>query len=87
MPIVFIPPPIRSLTAGLDRVEVPGGTVAEALDALERQYPGVKASLCRDGSLIPGWQVSVDDVMTLRGLRAKLQPESEVHFLPAIGGG
>ena len=30
---------------------------------------------------------AIDDVMTPRGLRVALRPASEVHFLPAIGGG
>jgi len=73
--------------AGLDHVEVAGETVGEVLEALDQQFPGIKDRLCRDGALLPGWQVSIDDVMTMRGLRAKLRPQSEVHFLPAIGGG
>ena len=38
-------------------------------------------------ALAPGLQVCVDDVMSPRGLRVALRPASEVHFLPAIGGG
>ena len=57
------------------------------VDALEVRYPGIKSRLCRGDALAPGLQVSVDHVMTTRGLRAPVQPESEVHFLPAIGGG
>ncbi len=32
-------------------------------------------------------QVSIDGVISPEGLRARLEPGSEVHFLPAIAGG
>ncbi|MGE3819827.1 MAG: MoaD/ThiS family protein [Isosphaeraceae bacterium] len=87
MPRVFIPAPWRDLTGGVAQVEVEGTTVREAVDALEARFPGVKARLCRGDALAPGLHVSVNDVMTTRGMAAPLKPESELHFLPAIGGG
>jgi molybdopterin synthase sulfur carrier subunit len=87
MPVVFIPRPLRDLAGGATSVAVEGRTVREVVDALERRFPGIKARLCRDDSLAPGLQVSIDSVMSTRGLHADLRPDSEVHFLPAIGGG
>ena len=87
MPTVFIPAQLRDLTGGIAQIEVDGATVREAIQGLEHQFPGIEQRLCRGDGLIPGLQVSIDHVMTGRGLRAKLQPTSEVHFLPAIGGG
>jgi molybdopterin synthase sulfur carrier subunit len=87
MPTVFIPAQMKELTAGASTVEVSGSTVREAIADLDRKFPGIAQRLCRGDTLIPGLQVSVDHVMTGRGMRAKLKPNSEVHFLPAIGGG
>jgi molybdopterin synthase sulfur carrier subunit len=87
MPIVFIPTPLRDLTRGEDQVAVEGSTVREVVEALDHRFPGIKQRLCREDSLAPGLQVAIDGVMTTRGLRAHMQPDSEVHFLPAIGGG
>ena len=87
MPLVFIPSQIRELTGGLAEIEVEASTVLGALNEVDRRFPGVKARLCRGDSLAPGLQISVDHVMTRRGLEATLGPESEVHFLPIIGGG
>jgi molybdopterin synthase sulfur carrier subunit len=87
MPVVFIPKPLRDLTAGTAQVSVEGNTVRDVVDALELRYPGIKARLCRGDSLAPGLQVSIDHVMTMRGLRATVRPDGEVHFLPVIGGG
>jgi len=87
MPTIFIPAPLRELTGGLSHLDVPGKTFGEVLSELDRHYPGVKARLVRGDELIPGFQVSVNDVLTKQGLRAKLEPTSEVHILPVIAGG
>lgn len=87
MPIVFVPPLMRTLTNGTERVEVPGTNVRQVLEALEMQFPGVRSRLCLGDDLLPGMAVAVDGHMSSLGLRQKVQPTSEVHFLPAIGGG
>ena len=87
MPTVFIPVQMRDLTHGLAQVVTDGDTVAAVVDALECRFPGIRQRLCQGDSLAPGLQVAVDATVTGRGLRSKLQPASEVHFLPAFGGG
>ncbi len=87
MPIVYIPAQLRDLTNGVPQISIEGTTVGEVVDALELQFPGVKQRICRHDALAPGLQVSIDHTMSTRGLRAKLQPTSEVHFLAAFGGG
>lgn len=87
MPTVFIPPLMRNLTHGVERVEVAGSSVRLVLDALEVQFPGVKGRICAGDELLPGIAIAVDGHVTSLGLRQKIQPHSEVHFLPAIGGG
>jgi molybdopterin synthase sulfur carrier subunit len=84
---LFIPPTMRSMTAGRDVVEVQGATIREAIDSLEGLFPGTKPMLCRDGQLRPGLMVAVDSAIATSGLREPLAANSEVHFLPAIGGG
>jgi molybdopterin synthase sulfur carrier subunit len=87
MPTVFIPSPLRELTGGQEKIDVPGKTFGEVIDELNRRYPGVKERLVRGDELLSGFQVSVNDVLTKQGLGAKLEPTSEVHILPVIGGG
>jgi molybdopterin synthase sulfur carrier subunit len=87
MPHVFIPAQLRQLTGGAAQIEVPGATVREVIAALEARFPGVQQRLCPGGELSPSLQVSIDSTMSSQGLRAKVGPNSEVHFLPAIGGG
>jgi hypothetical protein len=87
MPRVFIPTPLRGLTSGRTEATVEGSNVGELIDALDLQFPGIASRLRHDESLAPGLQVSIDHVMSTRGLLAVVRPESEVHFLPVIGGG
>ena len=46
MPItVRIPTPLRTLTGGADEVAIPGATVREVIDNLEKQHPGLRERL------------------------------------------
>lgn len=87
MATVYIPHQMRELTGGRSSMEVSAVSVREVITALEDAFPGIAARLCRDGELAPSLQVTVDGVLSHRGIRAALKPNSEVHFLPAIGGG
>jgi molybdopterin converting factor small subunit len=87
MAIIFIPAQLRTLTGGLPTVELTASTVGEAVDRLEEQFPGIRARLCKGHDLLPGLQVSIDHRFSRQGLSAALQPGSELHFLPVIGGG
>ena len=87
MPRVFIPPLLRTLTNGCEIVEVAGQNVAEAVDSLERQFPGFRERLVDGERLKPGLSVAVGTKMCARGLLTKVASDDEIHFLPAIGGG
>lgn len=87
MPIVYVPSLLRDLTSGQERVQVPGGTVAQVIENLESRFPGMKTRLCTGNELKPGLAVAIDAQIGRAGLREKVGGNSEVHFLPAIGGG
>jgi len=87
MAVVFIPAQLRGLTGGAAQIELSAGSVREVVEELETRFPGIKERLCQGDELAPGLQLSIDHVMSSRGLRTKLKPNSEVHFLPAFGGG
>ena len=87
MALVFIPAQLRGLTGGEAQIELSAGNVREVVEVLETRFPGIKERLCQGDELAPGLQLSIDHVMSSRGLRAKVSPQSEVHFLPAFGGG
>ena len=87
MPTLFVPHQWRELTAGAERLNIPEGTLRQALRALETEYPLLVAQVRRDDGLMPGLAVSIGGNFASRGLLAKIGPTSEVHLLPAVGGG
>ena len=87
MACVFIPPQMRDLTGGRERVEVAGATLGQVVAELERGHPGFAARVRAGDAVAAGLAVSIDGAVTNRGMLAKVNPTSEIHFLPAIGGG
>lgn len=87
MPVVFIPALLRDFTNGEERVDAHGKTVGAVIDDLESRYPGLKQRLCQGDRLAPGIVAAVDTQVAQLGLFQSVKEDSEVHFLPAIGGG
>ena len=87
MPVIWVPSLMRALTGGKEQVQVEGITIREIVESLEVAYPGFKARVCDDDRIRPGLAVSVDGVVTTEGLRQKVEPEAEIHFVAAISGG
>ena len=87
MPTVHIPPQMRDLTGEASEVSVEAATLRQAIAALEARFPGIQARLCKDDELAPGLQISIDQSMATRSLRTPLKADSELHILPAFGGG
>ena len=84
---VFLPSTLAPLFAGLPRrLEVDAGTVAEALDRLEQQWPGFRDRLCEPGpALRRHIHVYVDRQRA--GLDTALEARSRVDVIAAISGG
>ena len=89
MPDVWIPAQMQRITGAPDRVQVAGATVRQVINNLERLHPGIK-ELLYDAELddiTPGLAVIVDGDVSQLGLLEQVREDSEMHFLPAIGGG
>ena len=78
---------MQSLTGGKQTVEVEGSTVRQVVEALEHSYPGMRDRLVESGRIKPNISVAIDGEVTTLGMLQKVGENSEVHFLPAIGGG
>ena len=87
MPEVWIPTTLKHLTGGQQRLRVPGSTVRQVVHHLVEQFPGLNERLCEEGEIIPGMAVIVDGEASGLGMLQPVNEDSEVHFLPAIGGG
>ncbi len=84
---VWIPSLLRDVTGGRETVTVPGASVRQLIDELDRLHPGARARLCDGDALRAGLAVIVDNEVARLGLLQAIGPDSEVHFLPAIAGG
>jgi molybdopterin synthase sulfur carrier subunit len=90
MAIVFIPSPLRRLTDGNARVDVPAATLAELIDRLEALHPGMRSYLLDERGALRTYVnifVNTAEARTLAGLRTPLKEDDEVSILPAMAGG
>ncbi len=72
---------------GASSIEASGATVRQLVEDLEQRFPGFQKGLIADGKLKPNLAVAVDGEVSPLGLREKVGPDSEVHFIPALSGG
>ena len=84
---VYIPSPLRSYTAQRDEVEAVGTTVAELLDDLNRQFPGIRFRMIDEQDVIRQHMRIFVNGEQIGGLNAPLQAADEVHILQALSGG
>lgn len=87
---VRIPTPLRRVTNGVDKVDVEGATLAEAIDALEGQFPGIRERLMDESGELRHFvniYVNGEDVRFLQGLSTGINPGDEVSVVPAVAGG
>ena len=84
---VYVPSLMQQITNGQQQIVVSGSTVRQIVNNLEEMYPGIKDRLAENNRIKPNISVAVDGEITPLGMLEKVNEESEVHFLPAIGGG
>jgi molybdopterin synthase sulfur carrier subunit len=91
MPVlVRIPTPLRAITKGAGEVHAKGENVAELVDDLERQFPGLRDRLVENGGEIRrfiNFYVNEEDIRFLQGKATALKDGDEVSIVPAIAGG
>jgi len=86
MALVRLRAPLSELAGGCRELELDGATVAEVLQALEREHPGVKGWILDErGSIREHINVFVNKEYGRE--QTALGPDDRVHILPAISGG
>ncbi len=80
---------MQALTGGKQQVRVAGRNVRQVMNNLDLEFPGIKEYLydAEEDDLVAGIAVIVDGEVSQLGLLERVDENSEVHFLPAIGGG
>ena len=87
---VRIPTPLRKLTNEQDTVSANESSLAELIDSLEAQFPGLKERICDETGELRRFvnvYVNGEDVRFLSGLQTALAAGAEVSIVPAVAGG
>lgn len=90
MATVHIPSPLRRYTEGQNKVQVDGATVADLLEGLETQYPGVKSRLFDSKGQLKRYVnlfVGDEEIRALQGLDTPVPADGKVSIIPAMAGG
>lgn len=87
---VRVPTILRPYTKDEKVVTVEGATIAEVIEDLERQYPGIGARVLDDSGELRRFvnlYVNDEDVRFLGGLQTTVSDGDTVTVLPAVAGG
>jgi len=86
---VRIPTPLRTLTGGQDEVQAEGRTVAEVIENLEKNHPGLRDRLLDEKGVrrFVNLYVGEEDIRFLDGLNTELEDGDTISIVPAIAGG
>ena len=87
---VRIPTPLRRLTRGERMVEATGTDLGEAIDDLDRKFPGIRSKILDErGEVLRFVNIFVNerDIRFLSGLQTPLTEDAEVAIIPAMAGG
>ena len=90
MPSVRIPTPLRIITEEKDEVDINASNVAELIEELENQFPGIKERLCDENGEVRRFinlYVNNEDIRFLDGVSTGLNKDDIVSIIPAIAGG
>lgn len=87
---VRIPTPLRKLTNEQELVEVSASTVADAIAALQKLFPGIQERLIDESGQIRRFvnvYVNEEDIRFLDNQATPLKAGDEISIIPAIAGG
>ena len=87
---VKIPTPLRRLTNQKDKVSASGANVSAIVEALDKEFPGIKERLCdENGSLrhFVNIYINGEDVRYVDGINTAVKDGDEVSIVPAVAGG
>jgi sulfur-carrier protein len=87
---VLIPTPLQKLTQDKATVECDGATIADMVESLEAQCPGIKARLCDESGKLRrfvNFYLNSEDIRFLENEATELSDGDEVSIVPAIAGG
>jgi molybdopterin converting factor small subunit len=87
---VRIPTILRPYTGGKAEVPAEGATLAEIIESLEKNHPGISARVLDDTGKLRRFvniYVNDDDVRFSDGLGTAIADGASVSIIPAVAGG
>lgn len=87
---VLIPTALQKFTNDHATIECSGTNVAELIDSMENNCPGIKAKLCDEQGKprrFLNFYVNSEDIRFLEGTNTALNDGDEVSIVPAVAGG
>lgn len=87
---VRIPTILRNYTGGVNEVTADGSTLAEVLESLESNHPGIRARVLDDTGALRRFvniYVGDEDVRFSGGLDAPVADNAKISIIPAVAGG
>jgi molybdopterin synthase sulfur carrier subunit len=86
---VRIPTPLQKLTNGKAEVECSARNITELVDALEKDYPGIKERLSEGGKVrrFINIYVNDEDIRFVNKEATVLKDGDTISIVPAIAGG
>lgn len=87
---VSLPGALRAKVGNRASVTMVGENVREIIDALERDFPGLRFNLCYEtGELRPFVNIFLDrvNIRYLQGLDTPVNAGASIHILQSVAGG
>jgi sulfur-carrier protein len=87
---VFFPGALRARIGNPSSVIAAGRTICEVIDALERDFPGLRFNLCHEtGELRPYVNIFLDgeNIRYLQGLDTPIRNGAKLYILQSVAGG
>lgn len=88
--LVHIPGILRKTVGNQSRVTASGNTVRSLIDALDREYPGLRFHLCYETGELRTYVnifLNRENIRVLHGLDTPLTHGATLHILPSVAGG
>ncbi len=87
---ILVPTPLRQYAGKQSAIEVPAGTVGEALNALTSNYPELRKHLYNDEGKLRAFvnlYLNDDDIRYLQQEQTAVKDGDTLSIVPSIAGG
>ncbi|MDQ3963476.1 MAG: MoaD/ThiS family protein [Actinomycetota bacterium] len=88
--VVRVPTQLRTFTDGSDAVKADGSTVAEVIEDLERNHPGLRERILDESGALRRFvnlYLDDEDVRFLKGVETEIPEGARLSIIPAVAGG